>query len=53
MSDKIVGMAKSIEANSEDIRKHKALTRAMGLLDLDVVRQEWDDAEEILFLRYG
>ena len=50
MSDKIVGMAKSIEANSDDIRNHKVLTQAMGLLDLDVVRQEWDDAEEILFL---
>jgi hypothetical protein len=50
LSDKIVGMAKSIEANSDDIRNHKALTQAMGLLDLDVVRQEWDDAEEILFL---
>ena len=43
-------MAKTIEANSEDIRSHEALTQAMGLLDLDVVKQEWDDAEEILFL---
>jgi transposase len=50
LSDKIVGMAKSIEANSDDIRNHKALTQAMGLLDLDVVKQEWDEAEEILFL---
>jgi PAS domain-containing protein len=33
----IVGMAKSIEANSDDIRNHKVLTQAMGLLDLDVV----------------
>jgi len=43
-------MAKSIEANSEDIHHHRALTQAMGLLDLDVVKQEWDEAEEILFL---
>jgi len=50
LSDKIVGMAKSIEANSDGIRNHKALTQAMELLDLDVVKQEWDEAEEILFL---
>lgn len=43
-------MAKSIEATLEDVHAHKALTKAMGLMDLDVVKQEWDEAEEILFL---
>lgn len=43
-------MAKSIEATPEDVRTHQALTQAMGLVDLDVVNQEWDEAEEILFL---
>ena len=43
-------MAKSIEATLEDVRIHQALTQAMGLVDLDVVAQEWDEAEAILFL---
>lgn len=43
-------MAKSIEATLEDVQAHKALTKAMGLIDLDVVKQEWDEAEEILLL---
>ena len=43
-------MAKSIEATLEDIRTHEALTRAMGLIDLDVVKQEWNEMEEILLL---
>lgn len=43
-------MAKSIEATPEDVRTHQALTQAMGLIDLDVVNQEWDEATEILLL---
>ena len=43
-------MAKSIEATVESVRTHQALTQAMGLIDLDVVNQEWDEAEEILLL---
>lgn len=43
-------MAKSIEATLEDVRTHHALTQAMGLIDLDVVNQEWDEVEETLLL---
>ena len=43
-------MAKSIEATAKDVHTHQALTQAMGLIDLDVVAQEWDEGEEILLV---
>lgn len=43
-------MAKSIKATTEDVITHQALTQAMGMIDLDVVKQEWDEAEKILYL---
>ena len=43
-------MAKSIKATAEDVIAHQALTQAMGMIDLDVVKQEWEEAEKILFL---
>jgi transposase len=43
-------MAKSIHATNEDIQAHEALTTAMGLLDLSVVKQEWDKDKEVLML---
>lgn len=43
-------MAKSIEATSKDVHTHQTLTQAMGLIDLDVVKQEWDEREETLLL---
>lgn len=43
-------MAKSIEASVEDVKANRSLTEAMGLIDLDVVKQEWNGEREQLFL---
>lgn len=43
-------MAKSIEASQKEIEEHESLTKALGLKDLDVVKQEWDEQGQRLLL---
>ena len=43
-------MAKTIEFEREDRQKHSILTEVLGLEDLDVVKQEYDEETNTLYL---
>jgi len=43
-------MAKTIHATEEDRKTHRILTEVMGLIDLDIVKHESDEREEIIRL---